>query len=65
MHALFADQFGDGVEGRHQHDQCRDDAGDEAGEDLATLLEDTDEVFTDARSASQAALPAGRPLAFA
>ena len=47
MHALFADQFGDGVEGSHQHDERRDDAGHEAGENLAALLEDADEVLAD------------------
>ncbi len=47
VHALFADQFGDGVEGGHQHHQRRNDTGDEAGEHFAAFLEDTDEVFAD------------------
>ncbi len=47
MHALLTDQFRDGVERRHQHHQCRDDASDEAGEDLAALLEDADEILAD------------------
>ena len=49
MHALLAHQFGDGIEGRHEHDQRRDDAGDEAGENFAAFLEDADGVFSGSR----------------
>jgi hypothetical protein len=46
MHSLFTDKFCQCVECRHQHNEGWDDARNEAGKDLATLLENTDEIFT-------------------
>ena len=48
MHAFFADKFRQRIECGHQHNERRDNTRNESGEDLATLLENTDEVFTDA-----------------